>query len=127
MCRWPVRAPERRPCCWRKCALSSPSKFYAGCRRKLTPPKPYAANRTVNAMARLRPVQLDANLRKGLTPIYWVSGVEPLLVQDARYTLRHEEQGACRSIRAITNPYINLVQPKLRSTNRIQCIAVHTV
>src|SRR5690625_5733563 len=94
MCRWPVRAPERRPCCWRKCALRSPSKFYAGCRRKLTPPKPYAANRTVNAMARLRPEQLDANLRKGLTPIYWVSGDEPLLVQEACDTIRQAAQGA---------------------------------
>lgn len=45
-------------------------------------------------MARLRPEQLDANLRKGLTPIYWVSGDEPLLVQEACDTIRQAAQGA---------------------------------
>lgn len=43
-------------------------------------------------MARLRPEQLDASLRKGLAPLYVVSGDEPLLVQEACDVIRQAAQ-----------------------------------
>lgn len=64
-------------------------------------------------MAKVNPEQLPQQLKGGLKPVYWVSGDEPLLVQEACDTLRQHFRQAGFSEREVYHTNTSFQWPQL--------------